>query len=562
MRTPLRKMFSAMLACAITIGIAPVTAHADDYTVDIEYNSTTTVHSVEMNGTTVILYCLQNKRHWPHHTDAFGDPPKYRQISFQEFCENNDLTDQTKINQFAEKLRRVLYAGYNYNGLGLYSSTGSNPITVDEFNSFLSLSDTDTLRSDFPDSIGKYSFTYEKRDDSDQRTRISNFVNDVLTMGRTGTSTKSGMDATQVEAMPFYKAAIALNWYAYYSDNGQSIDPISLLSDDPYYGTSYAVWTLSGEYKINDAEELSVAGIGKKLLDAADEPKASVLKSEPTVTPQLTQNALFTYNDEDKKWHSSPIYLSADAVSTRFTVTVNGSGKAVDGAGNEVTEIKPGESFSLVSDTDPGDKTTVTVSSSVPWMVGDLVVYEPANNAFQNMVGVVIHQKNMNAMATVRKVEDTTSISFTKQWNDDGNVSGKRPDVNTYAKSLTLLADGNELSGYEQEITDNGDNTYTVSYKGLPKLQDGNAVKYSVKESTVEGYTSDSPVVSDGGTLVNTLNDPAPSPTATATVTENTSSPTANVTVTEKKQVPAVSPSAVKAVPPTGVKSSYGEKSH
>ena len=214
MRTPLRKMFSAMLACAITIGIAPVTAHADDYTVDIEYNSTTTVHSVEMNGTTVILYCLQNKRHWPHHTDAFGDPPKYRQISFQEFCENNDLTDQTKINQFAEKLRRVLYAGYNYNGLGLYSSTGSNPITVDEFNSFLSLSDTDTLRSDFPDSIGKYSFTYEKRDDSDQRTRISNFVNDVLTMGRTGTSTKSGMDATQVEAMPFYKAAIALNWYA------------------------------------------------------------------------------------------------------------------------------------------------------------------------------------------------------------------------------------------------------------------------------------------------------------------------------------------------------------
>lgn len=89
-------------------------------------------------------------------------------------------------------------------------------------------------------------------------------------------------------------------------------------------------------------------------------------------------------------------------------------------------------------------------------------------------------------------------------------------------------------------------------------MLDGNTVKYSVKEAAVEGYTSESSAVSDGGILVNTLIVPTPSPTATATVTENTPVPTATVKVTENKPVPA----AVKVVPATGVKSSYGENSH
>lgn len=553
------KLLSAMLACAVTMTIAPVTTHAEGEDADAGYNvkiqytgdnpdAETKYHYVQQDdGTIIYLYCLQSKRHWPHHTEAFGDPPSYRQISFQEFCENNELTDPTKITALAEKMRRVLYAGFNYNGLGLYSSSGKEPITADDFNSFLYLSDKDALRSDFLDDIGNYQFTYEKRDDPDQRTRISNFMKKVLTMGNT--ETKSGMEASQVEAMPFYKAAQALDLYAYYANNGLKMDPTDIFSNDAYDGTSYAVWTLSGLNKIKDSEVLSVAGIGKQLLDAANDANASILKEEPSVTPVLTQNAVFTYKDDDQKWHSSPITLSAAGISTRFSVTVSGTGKAVDSTGNEVTEIKPGESFSLVSDKEPSGDTKVSVySSSVPWMVGDLVVYEPKDNSFQNMIGVVIHHTEMSAEATVRKVDETTSLSFTKQWNDDGNVSGKRPDVSSYAKSLTLLADGKEQSGYIAEITDNGDNTYTVSYKGLPKRVDGNAVSYSVKEATVEGYTSDSFDVSDGGTLVNTLVVPIPSPTATATVT-----------VKENKPVRAVSPAVVKPVPPTGVESSYGE---
>ena len=77
-------------------------------------------------------------------------------------------------------------------------------------------------------------------------------------------------------------------------------------------------------------------------------------------------------------------------------------------------------------------------------------------------------------------------------------------------------------------------------------MLDGKTVTYSVKEAAVEGYNSDSSVVSDGGTLTNTLVVPTPAPTATVTVKEN-------------KPVRAVSPAVVKPVPPTGVESSHGE---
>ena len=543
------KLFSAMLACAVTMTIAPVTTHAEGedadagYNVTIQYtggdpNAKTQYHYVKQNdGTIIYLYCLQSKRHWPHHTEAFGDPPSYRQISFQEFCEKNGLTDPAKITALSEKMRRVLYAGFNYNGLGLYSSSGREPITAADFNSFLYLSDTDALRLDFRDSIGSFQFTYEKRDDPDQRKRIREFMTKVLSMGETQTT--SGMYASQVKAMPFYKAAQALDFYA---DNADNMDPTDILPNDAYDGTSYAVWTLSGQYNIVDSEALSMAGIGKKLLEATNDPKASILKAKPTA-PQLTQNAVFTYKDEDKKWHSSLIKLSADGISTRFILSQLPSGVTAIGAdGNIVTEIKAGDSFSLISDKEPEERIEVSVSSSVPWMdENGLVVYEPvvnkpADSSFQNMVGAIIHTEYLSASTTVQKGE---SITFTKKWVDDNNASGKRPDVSSYAKSLTLLSNGDELSGYEAEVTDNGDNTYTVSYSGLPKLSDdGVEIKYSVKEKTVEGYSGDSSEVLDNGMLTNTLVVPTPSPTAAA---------------------PTVRPSVSKPVPSTGVQSFHGE---
>ena len=534
MRTPLRKLFSAMLACAITIGIAPVTAHAEGedadtgYNVTIQYDESTKIHSVTKNGTTVILYCLQNKRHWPHRTDTFSDPPLYREISFQEFCKSNSQLDAQGIDDLSTRLTRVLYAGYDYNGLGLYPNDGTTePLTAEYFNHLLSLSSDDPLRTAFQDTIGQNEFTIENL--SEEKDNLTRFYHQVFGLQFTDLNTYS-----ELVRLPFFAAV------SYLVSNDFQISDIQK-NLTPYTSTSNTVWTMMNTAGIKDTNYVPLIGLGADLLNVADQDVA-VLTQRPE-DPALTSDAEFT-KVKDGTWKSSAITLTAKGVSTRFTLSLPSGITAVDGSGNWVTEVKPGESFSLVSSIEPKKDTKVTVSSFVPWMdENGLVVYEPANPLFQNMVGVVIHTEEFTASTTVQK---GVSLTFTKKWVDDNNASEKRPDTSSYAKSLTLLADRNELSGYEAEITDNGNNTYTVSYKGLPKMLDGKAVVYSVKEAAVEGYNSDSSVVSDGGTLTNTLVVPTPAPTATVTVKEN-------------KPVRAVSPAVVKPVPPTGVESSYGE---
>lgn len=548
MRTPLRKLFFAMLACAITMTLAPVTTHAEGegYTVQIRYDENTKIHSVNKDGTKVILYCLQNKRHWPHRTDTFSDLPLYREISFQEFCNNSQL-DAQEIDDLSTRLTRVLYAGYDYNGLGLYPNDGTTePLTAEYFNHLLSLSSDDPLRTAFKDTIGQNEFTIENL--SEEKDNLTSFYYQVSGLQFTDPDTFS-----KLVRLPFFAAVSYLVYYDF---------QVSKIQENltPYESTSNTVWTMMNTAGIKDTNYVPLIGLGADLLNVADQ-DVTVLTQRPE-DPALTSDAEFT-KVKDGTWKSSAITLTAKGVSTRFTLSLPSGIIAVDGSGNRVTEVKPGESFSLVSSTEPEKDTEVTVSSVVPWMdENGLVVYEPDpsvvapdDNSFQNMVGVVIHTEKFTASTTVQK---GVSLTFTKKWVDDNNALGKRPDASSYAKSLTLLADGKELSDYEPEITDNGDNTYTVNYKGLPKMLDGNTVKYSVKEAAVEGYTSESSAVSDGGILVNTLIVPTPSPTATATVTENTPVPTATVKVTENKPVPA----AVKVVPVTGVKSSYGENSH
>ena len=126
MRTPLRKLFSTMLACAISMTLAPVTTHAEGedadtgYNVTIQYDESTNTHSVTKNDRTVILYCLQDKRHWPHTIQgSIKTIPLYKEITFEEFCKQNSRMNDADISTLAEKMRRVLYAGYDYNGLGL-----------------------------------------------------------------------------------------------------------------------------------------------------------------------------------------------------------------------------------------------------------------------------------------------------------------------------------------------------------------------------------------------------------------------------------------------------------
>ncbi|MBQ9264175.1 MAG: Cna B-type domain-containing protein [Clostridia bacterium] len=103
------------------------------------------------------------------------------------------------------------------------------------------------------------------------------------------------------------------------------------------------------------------------------------------------------------------------------------------------------------------------------------------------------------------------TISITKKWDDDHDRDKVRPAGKDYAKLVHLFADGkevtNETTGYQemtQTVTENQDDTFTVTYAKLPQFTNGAEIVYTVQEDAVTGYKADLKEVKNGETLTNT----------------------------------------------------------
>ena len=105
-------------------------------------------------------------------------------------------------------------------------------------------------------------------------------------------------------------------------------------------------------------------------------------------------------------------------------------------------------------------------------------------------------------------------MTITKIWNDSNNRDGLRPSAERFAAELHLYSGDTEVTGLTPTVTDNGNNTYTVTY--LPEYADGSAIIYTVRENSISGYTADKESVRNGEELTNThAVTPAPTPTST-----------------------------------------------
>ncbi|MGI6212735.1 MAG: VaFE repeat-containing surface-anchored protein [Anaerovoracaceae bacterium] len=91
---------------------------------------------------------------------------------------------------------------------------------------------------------------------------------------------------------------------------------------------------------------------------------------------------------------------------------------------------------------------------------------------------------------------ETTDVSITKKWADDSNADGKRPDADEFKSWIRLYHGTTDVTEkYSDKLTvkDNGNNTYTVTYTGLPK----SGSSYTIKEEIPDSY-SDSYKIPDG----------------------------------------------------------------
>ncbi|MBQ6489167.1 MAG: Cna B-type domain-containing protein, partial [Solobacterium sp.] len=121
-------------------------------------------------------------------------------------------------------------------------------------------------------------------------------------------------------------------------------------------------------------------------------------------------------------------------------------------------------------------------------------------NGAQTSTGTV-QETNKSYTVTYTNDYQLTDLEITKEWVDDNNQDGKRLSVDELKAKLTLSP---AVEGKEPTIEDNGDNTYTITYTGLPRFNNGEEVEYTVTESAIDGYTTTGSPAKDHGTITNT----------------------------------------------------------
>ena len=476
-----------------------ISAAENTHPVQIDYDGIA-IHSVtDSDGNKIILYCMNNELHWPHATTDSPNVPLYSETTFEDFFNANGIKGEAQ-KTLKTKLENLLYAGYPYNGYGLYQIVDSAPvISEEEFDQLLT--PPQYLREDFPNTLGTNTFSYADRTDSSKMELLRNFLIEVGNYF-TGGTTPSGLNYQQLMQLPFIRAAYCM---AYTYDPVQSytkayLTDYLITESQAYDGTRDAIWwVLKNAGLPKNGSNVMDTQLVKNLLGA--DTRDMILTDQPDASNvSVSGDPTFYYSTDDQKWHTGKLTLTAPAkYNAKFKLALP------DGITEESgkTQISAGEGFSLVSSDKPEKTPSITLSATIPWMDSDLKVYVADSKAqasdgkgYQNMIGAVIRQTPVSITASLA-VSPTVNFTFTKVWEDGNNQDGKRPVPSTFVSKLHLKADGVEVTGYTPTVKDNGDGTWTVQYKDLPGLPSGKT--YSVTEDSIPPYTSDSVTVKNDG---------------------------------------------------------------
>lgn len=464
-----------------------------------------------VHDTNIVLFCLNNGLAWPSKELGLPTEANYSPMDFKDFLIANGITDSEKINAMTNQLETILYVGYPYNGANLYSNADAvDAITVEQYNKFLV--PPSVIRKDFPDEIGNEVFTYnDVMSKNEKYKKLQKFVKKVFDMG--DSTTKSGLTVIEIHSLPFYQAIMATNY-------GDPLQVLPAMMGDSYYFTEYqayeatsnAIWSLMAENGVPDNSPVQKKPLTNSLLGLSG---ANILKSEPSSSAvSITGDGEFKFDTTDKKWKTGTLTLNAPSnYYAKYTFQLPDGVKTLNGK----DFASAGESFQLVSDNEPADNLFVSASADVLWMEGNLKVYHPREGLlskkldtngnperFQNMVGAVINKANVGTSMVLSKESTEVSFTVTKNWDDDNNRDGLRPSNLDYASKVHLMNGNTEVTGVTPVITDNNDNTYTISYGNLNKSINGENTDYKLKEDSITGYTPSAETVKNGETLTNT----------------------------------------------------------
>lgn len=450
---------SAATALAAQILASPLTATGG---ITIQYDTATDIHYVadpESANGRIILYCMNNSSHWPHATPTISTVPSY----IEGYLTPDKFKSQAAYEACMNKLLAILYAGYPYNGLNMYTIVDSTTgISEDAFNALLN--PPSWIRTDFPDSIGDTVFSYsDYPDNTENLNKLMQFVNEELTYYMNSTTTPSGHTSAEIRATPFYQAAVAMAYAPWYDKtpleiyNKNHSDANAVTEAEAYEATQYAIWAVLGNYGIenntlnSESGEVTQKALAVKLLNSAIADQ--VLRAEPDEADvTVSGDSQFAYDPEYGVWKTGTLSVTeGENYHGLYALTLPSGVSAHLLDGTPVSMVSAGTSFYLVSTTKPtATDMKITVSDTLTWLQ-EYRQYSPNPDTytasdgknFQHMIGAVIKQKQVNATlklspanegsltvskSVVGETDSATEFTFTVTL-DNTNINGKYGDM-------------------------------------------------------------------------------------------------------------------------------------
>ena len=464
------------------------------------------IHYVENGNERIILYCMNNDLAWPDSSEGSSIPYTEGYLTEDYFANTLHKTKE-EYEQCMKELEYLLYAGYPYNGMNLYTVTDKGKeITESEFNELLEV--PDRLRSDFHEQLGDAVFTYSDytQDPSDSSTnmyRISQFLQKVYELGATGT-TASGMTRAEVFSTDFYKAAYCMSAYYYggtplatydkfYARDGSYVT-IAQAND----ATQNAVWALLTTYGVpdNDIPEsiYDSDSLVTKMLAAA-RAGANLQMAEPdSNSVTVSGDTKFVFDPESGIWRTGWITISEpETYRGVYTLSLPDGLTALSEDGTTTTSVKAGTRFRISSTEKPTEEKNLDLSTTLVWTEGikqyspQSGLVAPSGKEYQHMLGEVIHTIKLSKNLTLQPAQDghlkvskkvtgeansTTEFTF-KVALDNTNINGTYGGMTfTNGVATVTLKDGEFATaehlpaGTKYTVTEADSNSYRKSATG------------------------------------------------------------------------------------------------
>ena len=374
----------------------------------------------------ITLFCMNNKLHWPHHTEDMGEiqVPGYT----DGYLTPDDFKSQKDYEECMRRLSKLLYAGYPYNGERLYqivTNSSEYAPTEAEFNQMLIV--PPVLQTAYP-YLGHHKYTYAdwKTQNKEHLEEIRKFTEEVIKLNIHGGTTSNGLTYADIAAMPFYKAAFSIT-------NCNSGTPLTtfqffygasyfVTEEEAYNATQDAVWHLLWEYDIPDNNLNTMSLPLSQVLYTYSE-RGGLLDYQPSISDiKLSGDLTFHYNPTDGMWHSSPLRLiEPDEYRGLYRLELP---KGITALCDNLTYVYGDEEYELVSDHQPTEGESFGIRAEFVWLE-EFKQYSPSpdiefeGKKFQHMIGAVIHNETLTANIPIA-ASQIGEVSITK------NVIGEK----------------------------------------------------------------------------------------------------------------------------------------